>query len=151
MFCHDFSSVRDLFSQTQNHIPLEFKRIKTFQTLRQGVQILASMSKVFPNRRYGGQQCHLAQELSALKDCKDFTMKLKVKYLFPTSSSGADFYIYQLPEGLGMSKVLAHGIRMQKNPQTREDIFWIFTDFHGVMWFQSPTCTLAWKFHQQCC
>ena len=26
-----------------------------------------------------------------------------------------------------------HGIRVQKNPQTREDIFCIFTDFHGVL------------------
>ena len=41
-----------------------------------------------------------------------------------------------------------HGIRMQKNPQTREDIFWIFTDFHGVMWVQCPTCTSARKIHQ---
>ena len=35
-------------------------------------------------------------------------MKLRVKYLFPTSSSGTKFYIYQLPEGLGMTKILAH-------------------------------------------
>ena len=34
-------------------------------------------------------------------------MKLEVKYLFPTSSSGANFYIYyQLSEGLGMGKHL---------------------------------------------
>ena len=31
-------------------------------------------------------------------------------------------------------KILPHDIRMQKNPQTKEDTFWIFTDFHGVMW-----------------
>ena len=37
-----------------------------------------------------------------------------------------------------------HGIRMQKNPQTREYIFWIFTDFHGVMWVESLTCTPRW-------
>ena len=49
-------------------------------------------------------------------------MKLEVKYLFPTSSSGAKFYIYQMPEGLEMRKILAHGIRMQKNPRTMEDI-----------------------------
>ena len=29
-----------------------------------------------------------------------------------------------------MTKILAHDIRMQKNPQTKEDTFWIFTDFH---------------------
>ena len=51
-----------------------------------------------------------------LKNYKDLTMKLEVKYLFPTSSSGANFYIYQLPEGLGMRKILPRGIRMQNNP-----------------------------------
>ena len=55
-------------------------------------------------------------------------MKLEVKYIFPTSTSGANFYIYELPEGLGMRKIYAHGTRMQKNPQTRGDIFWIFMD-----------------------
>ena len=43
------------------------------------------------------------------------------------------------------------GIRMQKNPQTREEIFWISTDFHGVMWVWSPTCTSARKFHHWRC
>ena len=47
-----------------------------------------------------------------------------------------------------MRKILAHDLRMQKNPQTKEDIFWIFTDFLGVMRVQSPTCTPARKFHQ---
>ena len=50
-------------------------------------------------------------------------MKLEVKYLFPISSPGAKFYIYELRKGLGMRKILAHGIRMQKKPQTRGDIF----------------------------
>ena len=71
-------------------------------------------------------------EPMSLKDYKDLTMKLKVKYPFPNSSSGANFYIQQLPKGLGMRKILAHGIRMQKNPQTRENIFWVFMDFHEV-------------------
>ena len=76
-------------------------------------------------------------------------MKLEVKYLFRTSSSGANSYIYQLPEGLGKRKMLAHVIGMQKNPQTREDILWIFTDFHGVTRVHSPTCTLPPReFHQ---
>ena len=44
-----------------------------------------------------------------LKNCKGLTMKLKVKYLFPTSHLGANFFIYQLPEGLEMKKILAHG------------------------------------------
>ena len=75
-------------------------------------------------------------------------MKLKVEYLFTTSSSGSHFYIYQLPEGLGMGKILANNIRTQKNPQTRTDICWIFPYFHGIMWVQSPACTLAQKCHQ---
>ena len=78
-------------------------------------------------------------------------MKLEVKYLFPTSSSGANFFIYELPEGLGMRKILAHGTRMQitsEDPQTSEAMFLIFMDFHGVMRVQSPTCTPARKFHQ---
>ena len=56
-------------------------------------------------------------------------MKLKVKYIFPTSSSGTNFYC-QLSKGLGKKKS-AHSIRMERNPQTRENIFWIFTDFHS--------------------
>ena len=56
-------------------------------------------------------------------------MKLGVKYLYLTSSSGENFYIYQLREGLGMRNMLAHGIRMQKNTQTRDAIFWIFMEF----------------------
>ena len=36
-------------------------------------------------------------------------------------------------EGLGMRRILAHGTMIQKNPQTRGDIFWIFTDFHRGM------------------
>ena len=36
---------------------------------------------------------------------------------------------------------------MKKNPQTKDDTFWILTDFHGVIPIQSPTCTPAQKFH----
>ena len=50
-------------------------------------------------------------------------MKLEAEYLFSTSSSGANFYTYHLPEGLGMVKMLAHGIKMQKNSQTKEENF----------------------------
>ena len=64
-----------------------------------------------------------------LKNCKDLIMKLKVKYLFPTSMPGTDFYIYQLPEGVKMREISVHDIRMQKNPQTRVDIFWILKMF----------------------
>ena len=51
---------------------------------------------------------------------------------------------------MGMRKILAHDIRMQKNPQTKLDPFWIFTDFHGVKRIQSPNCTPAQKFNQWC-
>ena len=44
-------------------------------------------------------------------------------------------------------KILAYGIRMQKNPQARADIFFIFTDFNEVMQVLSPTYTPARKFH----
>ena len=45
-------------------------------------------------------------EQPPLKNCKDLTMKLEVKYFFPTSS----FIFCELPEGLEMRKILAHGI-----------------------------------------
>ena len=74
-------------------------------------------------------------------------MQLKVRYNFLTLFEGANFYIYELPEGLGTRKTLAHGISTQKNSQTGEEIVWIFTHFHGVMRVQSPTCNTARKFH----
>ena len=49
---------------------------------------------------------------------------------------------------MGMKTILPHDIRIQKNPQTKEDTSWIFTDFQGFMRVQSPTCTAAPKFHQ---
>ena len=72
-------------------------------------------------------------ETAPLKNCKVLTIKLEAKYLFPTSSSGSDVYIYQLLEGLRIRKILAHGIRMQKNPHIGTEIFWVFTHCHGVM------------------
>ena len=47
-----------------------------------------------------------------------------------------------------MRKILVHDIKMKKNPETKEDIFWISTGFHEVMRVQSPTCTLAQTFYQ---
>ena len=79
---------------------------------------------------YSGHRC---------QNYEDLTMKYEVKYIFPTSTPGLNNYIYKLPDGLGMRRIVAHGTRIQKNPQTREDIFWIFADFHRVMWVQSPT------------
>ena len=58
--------------------------------------------------------------------------------------------LHDAEEVVGMRKILAYNIRMKKNPQTKENTFWIFTDFHGVMRVQSPTCTPARKFRQWC-
>ena len=50
---------------------------------------------------------------------------------------------------MGIGKILAHDIRIQKNPQTKDNTFLlIFTDFHGVMRVQNPTYTLARKLHE---
>ena len=37
---------------------------------------------------------------------------------------------------------------MKKSPQIKEDTLWIFKNFHGAMWVQSPTSTPARKFYQ---
>ena len=37
-------------------------------------------------------------------------MELEVKYIFPTSTPGVNNYIYKLPEGLGMRRILPHRI-----------------------------------------
>ena len=84
------------------------------------------------------------------ENCKGLAMNLEVKYLFPTLSSGANFLIYQLPEVLGMRKIIAHGIRMQKNAKTRAYNFLILTDLHTVMRFQSSTYTLHGNFSNGC-
>ena len=55
--------------------------------------------------------------------------------------------LHDAEESMGIRKILAHDIRMKKNPQTKEDTFWI-EDFYGVMWVQSPTCSPARKFQQ---
>ena len=78
-------------------------------------------------------------ESPPLKSCKDLIMKLEVKYLFPTSCSGASFYIYQLPEGLAMRKILHMVLgckRIHKLGRT-------FQDFHGFSWsYASPKSNL---------
>ena len=49
--------------------------------------------------------------------------------------------LYDAEEAIGMRKILAHDMRMEKNPQTKEDTSWVFTDFHGVMRAKGQTCT----------
>ena len=55
--------------------------------------------------------------------------------------------LLNVEEAMGMRKILAHDISIKKNLKSKEDTFWIFTDFHGVTRVQSPTCTPARKFH----
>ena len=55
--------------------------------------------------------------------------------------------LHDAEESMAIRKILAHDIRMKKNPQIKENTSWI-ADFYGVMRSQSPTCTPAWKFHQ---
>lgn len=76
------------------------------------------------------------------------TMKLGVKPLFPTPSSGFNFFIYQLFEGLEMRKISGHVVRMQTNPKTKVDIFWIFTDFTELLDFKVRPSSPAPKFQQ---
>ena len=75
--------------------------------------------------------------------CKVLAMKFEVKYLFSTSSSDPNLCIFLLLESLGMRKLLACGIRMQKNPQTRTDIVRMFTNFHKVMQVESPNAVVV--------
>ena len=52
--------------------------------------------------------------------------------------------MYQLSEGLKIRKILADGIWMQKNRQTRGNIFWILIELCG---FKANLHT-AWKVQQ---
>ena len=37
--------------------------------------------------------------------------------------------LHDAQEAMGIRKILAHDIRMKKNPQTKEDTLWIFKQF----------------------
>ena len=41
--------------------------------------------------------------------------------------------LHDAEEVMGIRKILAHDIMMKKNPQIKENTFWIFTDFLGVI------------------
>ena len=56
--------------------------------------------------------------------------------------------LYNAEEATKIRKILAHDIRMKKNPQTKERSLWNFEDFHGVMQVQTPAKTPARKFYQ---
>ena len=56
--------------------------------------------------------------------------------------------LHDAEEAIGIRKILAHDIRMKRNPETKVETFWIFKDFHRVIRVQSSTCTPAWKFYQ---
>ena len=83
-------------------------------------------------------------------------MKLEVKYLYSTSCSGRNFYIYQLPQGLGARKISANGIRVQKNPHSKENIFWVFMGLCGskvqlseYLLSRTPVDGCFWQLHVQ--
>ena len=40
--------------------------------------------------------------------------------------------LHDAEEAIGIRKILAHYIRMKKNPQSKEGTFCIFKGFHGV-------------------
>ena len=48
--------------------------------------------------------------------------------------------LHDAEESMAIRKILAHDIRMKKNPQTKDNTFWS-ADFCGVMRAQSLTCT----------
>ena len=62
--------------------------------------------------------------------------------------SNIDVELHDAEKAVGTRKILTHDIRMKNNAQTKEDTFWIFKDFHGVVWVQSPIFTRAWEFYQ---
>ena len=62
-------------------------------------------------------------ERFASKNYKGLTIELKVKYLFLTFSLNTKFHIYQLPWGLRIRNLSSRGIKMQKNFQTKANIF----------------------------
>ena len=52
--------------------------------------------------------------------------------------------LHDAEEPMAFRKILAHDIRMKKNPQTKEETFWV-ADFYRVMRAQIQ---LTRKFHQ---
>ena len=52
--------------------------------------------------------------------------------------------LHDAEEPMAIRKILAHDIRMKKNPQTKEETFWV-ADFYRVMRAQIQ---LTRKFHQ---
>ena len=56
--------------------------------------------------------------------------------------------LHNAEEAMGIRKILAHDIRMKKNPQTKGDTLWIFNDFLEVVQVQSPSWTPARRFYQ---
>ena len=41
--------------------------------------------------------------------------------------------LHDAEQAMGMRKILAHDVRMKEKTQTKDNTFWIFTDFNGVM------------------
>ena len=86
-------------------------------------------------------------EIPLLENCKVLTMKLEVRYLFLTLSSGTNFFIYQLSEGLESRKILPF-LGSKKIHKPWYTFCCISMDFHGVIRVQNPTCIPSVKFQQ---
>ena len=78
-------------------------------------------------------------EESPLQRCKVLNIKLGVEYFFLILYSDAKFCELLL-EGLGTSKILAHGIKKQNSE--------FLTDFHIITQIESLTFIPTQKFHQ---
>ena len=78
-------------------------------------------------------------EESPLQRCKVLNIKSGVEYFFLTLYSDAKFCELLL-EGLGASKILAHGIKKQNSE--------FLTDFHIITQIESLAFIPTQKFHQ---
>ena len=69
--------------------------------------------------------CDLAYyvETTAVRKLKGFDHETGSQISFPNFTFRHEFFLYQLSEGLKIRKILADGVWMQKNRQTRGNIF----------------------------
>ena len=118
-------------------------------------------------RLFQGWRCHCAWEcklwwnlykmpwssnrcwMTSLKKSKDLTIELEVKYLSSTSSWGTNVYIYQLPEGLRMRKILSQMVVGCKRIHKPGLTFCVFLQIFSYAGPKS-TYTRAQVFYQWC-
>ena len=87
--------------------------------------------------------------MTSLKKSKDLTIELEVKYLSSTSSWGTNVYIYQLPEGLRMRKILSQMVVGCKRIHKPGLTFCVFLQIFNYAGPKS-TYTRAQVFYQWC-